>query len=87
MNIPASIASIAIIAPRPLKYTAGTSVTTPETMSQIPSSNIPALFVKFMEIFLSLCVGCAYDGDISYFGSYFPFSVLSMTITSYFSST
>ena len=63
MKIPASTASIAMITIRPSKYTAGTSAATPETMSQIPSSNIPMLFVKFMFIFifLSLCVDCECD--------------------------
>lgn len=81
MNIPASTASIAMITLRPSKYTAGTSATTPETMSQIPSSNIPIFFEKFMEIFLSLCISCGFDGSISNVDSYFLFSVFSLTIT------
>jgi len=80
INIPASTAKIAIIAPRPLKYTAGTSATTPEIISQMPRSNIPTFFVKSMEIFLSLCVGCKWDESMSYYKSYFPFSVFSITI-------
>jgi hypothetical protein len=64
MNIPASTANKAMITLRPSKYTAGTSAATPETMSQMPSSNIPTFFEKFMEIFLSFYVDCECDGDI-----------------------
>jgi hypothetical protein len=66
MNIPASTASIAIIVPKPLKYTAGTRTTNPEMTSQTPSSNIPTFFVKSMEIFLSFYVRCEYDLDAYY---------------------
>jgi hypothetical protein len=49
---------------RPSKYTAGTSAATPETMSQMPSSNIPTFFEKFMNIFLSFYVDCECDGNV-----------------------
>jgi hypothetical protein len=81
MNIPASMASIAMIAPRPLKNKAGTSATTPEIISQRPSSNIPKFFVKFIDIFLSLSVGRECDGGIRYYRSNFPFNIFSMNIT------